>query len=96
MGVSAGPDKVPRLKIALLRNHAGKESVARDVEREPEEDIAASLIELTGEHSVKDIELEQRMAGERAILSSSPTFQAETTSLLESGLRFISSITLLI
>lgn len=61
MAVPARPYKVPRLKTALLRDHTGEQRVAGDIERNAEENVAASLIELTGQPALGDVELEEHM-----------------------------------
>ncbi len=96
MGIATGPDEIADLQIALLRHHMHQQRVAGDVERQAEEDVAGALIQLAGELAVGDIELEEGVARRRAILSSSPTFHAETMIRRESGSFFSWSITVLI
>ena len=56
-------DEFSRLQSADLRYHHGQKSVGCDVERHSEEGIGTALVELAGEFSVCDIELEKAMAG---------------------------------
>src|SRR5690348_12736953 len=62
MAVAARPDELSRLEVALLREHVGEQSVARNVEGDAEEDIRAALIKLTGQPAVRHVELKQRVA----------------------------------
>ena len=62
MAVAACPDKVTDIQITLLRNHVREQRIARNIKRNSEEDIAASLIELAGQLSLSHIELEEHMA----------------------------------
>src|SRR5690606_8699154 len=43
--------------------HVGEQGVARDVERQTEEDIGAALVELEVEPPVRDLRLKQAVAG---------------------------------
>src|SRR3954467_3580259 len=68
--VAAGPYEVADVEVALLRKHVREERVARDVERDAQEDISAALVELAAETGASallarrpDVELEERMAG---------------------------------
>ena len=47
VAVATGPDKIPRLEIALLGHHVGEEGVGGDIERHTQKNIGASLIHLT-------------------------------------------------
>jgi len=51
------------LKPRNLRHHQSEQGVRRDVERNPQEEIGAALVELAREAPVGDVELEQRVAG---------------------------------
>jgi thymidylate synthase len=55
-------DEIAGTKIRDVRDHLREKRVARDVERNAEEHVRASLIELTRELAVLDVELEQRVA----------------------------------
>ncbi|MNC04864.1 hypothetical protein D3C75_523140 [compost metagenome] len=69
MHIATGPDEVAHGQIALLGHHVGQQGVARDVERQTEEDVAAALIELAGELAVRHIELEEGVTrGERHLV----------------------------
>ena len=62
-------DELARLQPADLRNHHCEERVGRDVEGDAQENVGAALIELAGELSVGDIELEQTVArGQRHLV----------------------------
>ena len=50
------------LKPGHLRHHQRQQRVGGDVERHAEEDVGRALIELTGEPTVGDVELEQAVA----------------------------------
>ena len=64
VAVAARPDEVARLEVALLREHVREERVARDVERDAEEDVGAALVDLAAESlAAGDVELEERVAG---------------------------------
>src|SRR5215831_14683202 len=63
VAVAPGPYELARLEIALLREQVGEERIARDVERHAEKEVGAALVELAGEPSAGDIELEERVAG---------------------------------
>lgn len=62
VNISKGVHEVPELEACYLRDHAGQQGVGRDVERDAQEQVGASLIKLAGQLPVDDIELEQRMA----------------------------------
>ena len=63
MRVAAGPDELAGLEPALVGDHVRQERVARDVERKAKKGVAASLVELEREPAVRDMRLEQAMAG---------------------------------
>src|SRR5688500_5851241 len=46
VNIPAGPHEHARLKPAFPRQHMGQEGVAGDVERHPEEQVGAALVEL--------------------------------------------------
>src|SRR6185437_8019487 len=62
VAVASRPDELARQEPALRGNEVGEQRVGRDVERDAEEDVGAALIELAGEASVGDVELEQQVA----------------------------------
>ena len=62
MGIAAGPDEITDLQIALLRHHMHQQRIAGDIERQAEEHIAGTLIQLAGELAVGDVELEEGVA----------------------------------
>ena len=47
VAVTAGPDEVADFQVALLRHHVGQKRIAGDVERHAQEDVCASLVQLT-------------------------------------------------
>jgi hypothetical protein len=61
--ISEGVDEIASLEPAHLRDKVGEERVARDVERHAEEDVGAALVELAAQLAVRDVELEQGVAG---------------------------------
>jgi hypothetical protein len=63
MGVAQGVDEVAGLKTRDLRDHRRQQGVARDVERHAEEHVGGALVELARQPSVRDVELEQAVAG---------------------------------
>src|SRR5262249_42715492 len=73
VAVAAGPDEVAHVEVALLGEHVREERVARDVERNAEEDVGAALVELAAQPRAAvplprpgDMELEEGVArGER-------------------------------
>jgi len=87
--VPAGPHEVPDLQPGLLGDEVNEQGVAGDVEWDTEEQVGAALVELAGELTVGDIELEQRVTRRQShlICSTSPAFHAETTIRRESGSR---------
>lgn len=89
VGVAGGVDEVAGLQAADVGYHHREQCVRGYVERDSEEGVGAALIELAGELSFGHIELEQAVARRRAILSTSPGFQAVTSIRLESGLFLI-------
>ena len=60
--VTARPDELAHLQVALLRQHVGEQCVAGDVEGHAQEHVAASLVQLAGQLAVHDVELEQCVA----------------------------------
>ena len=60
--VAEGVDELAGLKAGYLRHHLREQRVARDVERDTEEDVGAALVELAAQLSVSDEELEEAMA----------------------------------
>jgi hypothetical protein len=61
--VAAGPDEFAGLESGLLRQHAGQQRVGGDVERNAQEHVRGALVQLAGELAVRDVELEERVAG---------------------------------
>src|SRR5690349_5166270 len=55
--------EVTRREIADLGHHQRQQRVGRDIERDAEKDVRAPLIELAGQLAVRDVELEQAVAG---------------------------------
>src|SRR6266487_3373472 len=60
--VSEREDELAGFKIAHLSNHHRQQRIRRDVEREAQKNIGRSLIELTRQFSIGDIELKQKVA----------------------------------
>jgi hypothetical protein len=56
--VAEAVHKLPDTQVALLGEHVGEERIARDIERDAQEQVRAALIELAGEPSFDNIELE--------------------------------------
>ena len=63
MAISPRPDELVRLIAADLGHHQGEQRIGGDVERHPEKDVGAALVELAGEPALGDVELEERVAG---------------------------------
>ena len=57
--------ELARLKRAFARDQMRQKRVARDVERHAEKDVGRALIELARQPAIRDIELEQAMAGRK-------------------------------
>ena len=75
MGIAEGVDELARIEIADMGDEMGQERVARDVERNAEENIGAALVELARKPAVGDVELEQTVArrqGHRVELADIP------------------------
>lgn len=60
--------EVAHAQAGGLRHHVGQQRIAGDVERPPQEDVAAALVELAAELAVHHVELEQAMAGHQGHL----------------------------
>jgi len=70
VAVTAGPDEVAHIQVALLGHHVGEQGIAGDVERHAQKDISTALVQLAAELGFfawllrrRDVELEERMAG---------------------------------
>ena len=63
MRVAERVDELADVEAALARDQMRQQRVARDVEGHAEEQIRRALIELARQPPVRDIELEQAMAG---------------------------------
>lgn len=63
MCVPYGVDEFSHLQPCLLGYHVGEEAVACYVEWYAKEEVSASLVELAGQFAVRDVELEERVAG---------------------------------
>ena len=85
MRVAERVDELARLQAGDLSDHQGQQRVGSDVEGNAQKHIGTALVQLAGEPSFGHVELEQQMAGGRAIRGSSPTFQALTIRRRESG-----------
>ena len=69
VGVAGGVYEFSWFQAADLRHHHREESVGCDVERNPEESVGTSLIELAGQFPFCDIELEKTVAGREGHLA---------------------------
>src|SRR6188472_4260038 len=63
MGIAQRVDERAGLQPGDMGDHVGQERIGGDVEGNTEEDIARALVELAGEPAIRDIKLEQAMAG---------------------------------
>src|SRR5436309_2220114 len=72
VAVAAGPDEVADMKPGLRGHHVGEQCVASDVERHAEEQVGAALVQLAGQPSFGDVELEERVAGRQRHLRDLP------------------------
>ena len=63
VAVSARPDELPHLQIALLRHHVGQQGIAGDVEGHAQKDVGAALVKLATEFAARHIKLKKGMAG---------------------------------
>src|SRR5262245_31116393 len=61
--ISARPDELADIQVALLSDHVGQQRIRNDIERNAEKDVRRSLVKLAGEFAVGDVELKQRVAG---------------------------------
>ena len=68
MGVTESVDKVSGSEITDVSDHDGEESVAGDVERNPQPHVGRSLVELTGQLTLGHVELDQAVAGRQGHL----------------------------
>ena len=90
VAVAAGPDQVADVEVALLREHVREQRVARDVERDAEEDVGAALVDLAAERS-RHRRRRRRGTGRARGTAAAPsrgrsaTFQALTMMRRESG-----------
>ena len=62
MGIAQCVDKRSGFEVAYLRHHVGEQCIRCNIERDAEKDISASLVELTVQFPISDMELEKRMA----------------------------------
>ena len=63
MGVAQGVHELAGFEPGHLGDHHREQRVGRDVERQADEDVRAALVELAREPPLRDVELEQEMAG---------------------------------
>ena len=68
MGVTESVDKVSGCEMTDVSDHDGEESVAGDVEWDPQAQVGRPLVELTGQLSVGNIELDQAVTGRQGHL----------------------------
>src|SRR6201996_3279935 len=62
MRVAEGVHELAGREPRHLRHHHRQQRIARDVERDAQEDLGRALVELAREPAVRDIELEQTVA----------------------------------
>lgn len=48
MAIAAGPYEFPRLQFALLGEHVRQDGIGRNIERQAQKTVHASLVELAG------------------------------------------------
>ena len=63
MRITQRVHKVADFQITHLRHHVGKQCVAGNVERQAEEDVRRTLVELARQPAIGDMELEHGVAG---------------------------------
>ena len=63
MRIAEGVHEIAGFEAAYLRHHQREQGIGGDVERYAEENVGAALVELAGQFAVRDVELEERMAG---------------------------------
>jgi len=61
MHIAEGMDEIPNTKAAHLRDHVREEGIRRDIEGNAEEDIRRTLVELTAQLPISNVELKQAM-----------------------------------
>lgn len=62
VGIAESMDEIARLQAANLRHHHREQRVTRDVERDTEEAVGATLVKLARKFSVGHVELEKCVA----------------------------------
>ncbi|MNY81170.1 hypothetical protein D3C86_2225920 [compost metagenome] len=60
--IPAGPDELARLQANLLREHARQQRIGSNVERDAQECVRGSLVQLAGQLAVCNVELEEGVA----------------------------------
>ena len=68
VGVPQGVDERAGLEAGDLSDHQGQQGVGGDVERHPEENIGAALVQLAGQRAIAHIKLKQGVAGRQGHL----------------------------
>jgi len=68
VGITEGMDELLGLEIANLGHHHQQEGVGGDVERHAQKDIRAALVQLQGDFTIINIELEEHMTGRQSHL----------------------------
>src|SRR5881397_1896594 len=63
MDIAEAMNELSRAHGGYLRDHHGQQGIGGDIERDTQEEIRASLVEVTGKAFAGGIELEQAMAG---------------------------------
>lgn len=61
--IAEGVNELLWLEVANFGDHHGQEGVGRDVERYPEKNVGAALVQLATQFTVRDVELKKSMAG---------------------------------
>ena len=72
MAIPASPDELPRFQPALLGKHCRQQSVRGDVEWDPQEQVGAALVQLQAEFPVRDVDLEEGVAGHQRHVGQLP------------------------
>src|SRR5690554_555019 len=63
MRITASPDELARLQVALLRDHLSQQRIGGNIERYTQKSIRRALIKLARQPTIRHIKLKQRMTG---------------------------------
>ena len=77
VAIPACPDEIARFEAGDLGHHVCQQGIGGDVEGHAEERVGAALVELAGQLPIRDVELEQTVAGRgrwsrRCVIPSPP------------------------